>query len=142
MTQGLRGGLIPLAALLSGPCPSTGLWPDRTLAATETFAPFSKQQQGRGAAGAGGRGFGVEDKGPHRQGTTCSLLLDPLLNVGPPQTQCGCKGWPCAMLLQLGEGPGAAAMGRVLVSSRGLQQVELEDFCDTWLQLAEVGQGG
>lgn len=46
------------------------------------------------------------------------------------------------MLLQLGEGPGAAAMGRVFVSSRDLQQVELEDFCDTWLQLAEVGQGG
>lgn len=70
----------------------------RTSAATETFAPFSKQQQGWGAAGAGGRGFGVEDKGLHRQGTTCSLLLDPLLNVGPPQTQCGGQGWPCEML--------------------------------------------
>lgn len=133
MTQWLTGGLVPLAVLLSGPCPSTGLGPDRTSAATETFAPFSKQQQGWGAAGAGGRGFGVEDKGPHRRGTTCSLLLDPLLNVEPPQTLCGDQGWPCAMLPQLEEGPDAAAVGTVPVSSRGLQQVELEGFRDAWL---------
>lgn len=117
------------------PC-SAALWAmsqHGTSAATETFAPFSKQQQGWGAAGAGGRGFGVEDKGPHRQGTTCSLLLDPLLNMEPPQTQCGDQGWPCAMLSQLGEGPDAAAVGRAPVSSRGLQQVELEDFSDMWL---------
>lgn len=124
---------MPLAVLLSGPCPSTGLGPDRISAATETFAPFSKQQQGQGAAGAGGRGFGVEDKGLCRQGTTHSLLQDPLLNVRPPQTQRGGQGWPCAMLPQLGEGPDAAAMGRVLVGSWGLQQVELEDFRDMWL---------
>lgn len=136
--------LMPLAVLLSRPCPSMGLWPDRTSAATETFAPFSKQQRGRGAAGAGGRVFGVEDKGPQRQGTTClvTILLDPLLNVGPPQTQSGGQGWPCALLPQPGESPDAAATGRVLVSSRGLRQVELEDFRDTGLQLAEVGQGG
>lgn len=64
--QWLTGRLVPLTVLLSEPCPITGLWPDRTSAATGTFAPFSKQQQGQGAAGAGGRGFGVEDKGPHK----------------------------------------------------------------------------
>lgn len=121
---------MPLAVLLSGPCPSMGFRPDRISAATETFAPFSKQQQGWRAAGAGGRGFGVEGKAPHRQGTTHSLLLDPLLNVRPPQTQCGGQGWPCAMLSQLREAPDAAAMGKVLVGSWGLQQLELEDFCD------------
>lgn len=41
----------------------------------------------------------------------------------------------------LGGSPGAAAVGRVLAGSWGLQ-VELEDLRDAWLQLAKVGQGG
>lgn len=98
----------------------------------EPLHPSANSSRAREQQGEEEGGLELRTK-DHTQGTTCSLLLDPLLNVGPPQTQCGAQGWPCAMLPQLEEGPDAVGMGRILVSSWGLRQVELDDFCDTWL---------
>lgn len=131
---GLMGGLSPLGALPAVSAMSQHRTVARqdlsgAAAATETFAPLSKQQSG--ALGSGGsevwgRGQGTAQTRHHilfPSGPFIEHGATPSPTWGPGVA--GCDAPPAA-----GGGPGIVAGRRVLSGGQGLQ-VELEHLRDT-----------